>query len=578
MNENLTGYPSIDKPWLKYYSEEAINTPLPECTIYEYLWRNNKDHPEDIALSYYGAEITYGELFIKIEAAAKAFSHLGVKQGDVVVVTSVTIPEMIYSFYALNRLGAIPNMVDPRTSVEGIREYIRESDAKIVLAIDAAYSKVKQAAEQTSVSNIVVLSPVDSLPAVKRFFAKTISRLKGAVSKYEQRSISWEKFITDGKGSAIHESPYVKNTCCAIIHTGGTTGNPKGVMLSNENMNSSVVQGYVSGFNFKRNHRWLGIMPPFIAYGIANGLHMPLCDGMTLIVLPKFNPNQYDKLLVKYRPNHIAGVPSHYSTIIKSRRLKHIDLSFLFSPIVGGDGTEVGFEAQVNAFLHEHNCPNNLIKGYGMTEVCAAVSATAQGEWNKPGSVGIPLSHSVVSVFQNGKELPYGSRGEICMYGPSVMIGYYGNEEETRSILQRHADGTVWVHSGDLGYVDEDGCIFIDGRLKRMIVRADGFKVFPKIIEDVVLSHETVRACCVIGAPDKEHSQGKLPMAFVVVDTAFADKKNTLTVALSSRCRKELPEYAQPIAFEFVDALPLTPIGKIDYRKLERMAAEDSTK
>ncbi len=572
--KKLTGYPSIDKPWLKYYSEEAIKAPLPECTIYEYLWENNKDYPNDIALDYFDHKITYGELFKNIEKAAKAFSSLGLQKNDIVIMATVTIPETIYAFYALNRLGVIPNMVDPRTSVEGIHEYIKEVNAKVVLTINVTYSKIESAIVGTNVKEIIVLSPEDSLPTVKKILLTTVNKLKSSNSKLNKISMLWNQFIIKGKDTVFCDMSYEKDTCCVIVHTGGTTGTPKGVMISNENLNSSVVQCDKSGFTFQRHHKWLGVMPPFIAYGIGNGMHLPLCMGMTLIVIPKFDPNKYDDLLLKYKPNHIAGVPSHYNTIIHSKKLAKEDLSFLLSPIVGGDGAEIHFEELVNSFLQAHNCPTNLIKGYGMTEVCAAISAAARNEFNKLGSVGIPFTHSVMSVFDSGKELPYGSKGEICMYGPHVMLGYYGKEEETNAILQIHEDGSLWVHSGDLGYIDEDGCVFIEGRLKRMIIRADGFKVFPKIIEDVVTNYEATKACCAVGMPDKDHSQGQLPIVFVVLNPGYISREKEAKIALTKMCQDNLPEYAQPDDFRFCDALPLTSIGKVDYRALEKEAAK----
>ena len=570
-----TGYASIDKPWLKYYSEEAINAPLPECTIYEYLVKNNKNHLGDIALDYFDRKITYRTLLENIEKAANSFSTLGLVRGDVVIMATVTIPETIYAFYALNKIGVVPNMVDPRTSVDGLRAYIKEVDAKYVLALDACYPKMLEASKGTNVKKIVVTSPADSLPVVKKAALTIANRIKEGKQQLAECAICWKDFIKTGEGTTATTVPYKKDTCCVIVHTGGTTGTPKGVMLSNENLNASVVQCDKSGFNFQRHHKWLGVMPPFIAYGIGNGLHLPLSIGMTLIVLPKFDPNKYDELLLKYKPNHIAGVPSHYNTIIHSKKLKNTDLSFLLSPIVGGDGAEVHFEEEVNQFLNSHNCPTNLIKGYGMTEVCAAISATARNEFNKLGSVGIPFTHSVMGVFEDGKELPIGQTGEICMRAPHVMMGYYGNEEETKHVLKQHDDGYVWVHSGDLGHIDEDGCVFIQGRIKRMIVRFDGFKVYPTLIESVVIMHPAVKACCTVGAPDKTQSQGKLPLVYVVLDPAFNGKKAEIRKVLIDLCHKELPEYAQPTDFRFKEALPLTAIGKVDYRALEKEAEKE---
>ena len=574
----LTGYPSIDKPWLKYYSEEAINAPLPECTIYEYLWENNKNHLDDIALNYFDRKITYGELFENIDKATRAFYTLGVKQGDIVVMATVTTPETIYAFYGLNRLGAISNMVDPRTSTEGIKGYISEVDAKLVLTIDAALPKIEKAVVGTKANTILVVSPADSLPQPKKALFLLSNILKGKTPKLSERSISWSEFIEKGFDENPTYSKYPKGICCVIVHTGGTTGTPKGVMLSNENLNSSVVQCDQSGFTFQRKHKWLGVMPPFIAYGISNGLHLPLCKGMTLIVLPKFDPAKYDSLLLRYKPNHIAGVPSHYNTIVNSKKMRNLDLSFLLSPIVGGDGTEIQVEEKVSAFLKSHNCPSGLIKGYGMTEICAAVCATARKEYNKMGSVGIPFTHSIVSVFNpdSGEELGYGNEGEICMCGPHIMLGYYGKTEETNHIIKKHNDGLLWLHSGDLGSMDTDGCIFIKGRFKRMIIRHDGFKVYPSVIENVILSDKNITACCTVGVKDRESSQGQLPIAFVVKSGNESD--DAVKTELFELCRKELPEYAQPIDFVFIDALPLTPIGKIDYRALEKQAEEMSKK
>ena len=198
--KKLTGYPSIDKPWLKYYSEEAINAPLPECTIYEYLWKNNKDHLDDVALNYFDRKITYGELFENIEKAAKGYSALRVSAGDIVTICAVTIPETIYTLYGLNRLGVICNMVDPRTSTDGIKNYIKEVNSKIVVTIDVAYPKIVEAVKGTDVKNIVVISPADSLPQPKKFLFKAFKSPKIPDDKLH---IKWEDLIAqEKKGNA----------------------------------------------------------------------------------------------------------------------------------------------------------------------------------------------------------------------------------------------------------------------------------------------------------------------------------------------------------------------------------------
>ena len=568
--ERQTGYPSIDKPWLKYYTKEQINASLPEYKIYDYIYESNKDNLNRNAFNYYNRKITYGKLFEGIESASKAFRQIGVKEGDIIAVIAVTLPETIYTFYGLNRIGAISNMIDPRTSAEGIREYIKEVDAKVVVVLDMAYGKIKEAVSGTNVNNIIVLSPADSLPGIKKQLYK-IS--KGIKIIENDHCLTWDSFVKKGKNQVIKDTPYEPNKCCVIVHTGGTTGSPKGVMLSNDNLNQSAFQLINSDFQMDRGDIWADIMPPFIAYGIGNGLHMPLIKGMEVVLIPAFDPKKYDELMIKYRPTHIVGVPSHYESIITSKKMKKRDMSYLVSPVVGGDTMKIELEDKVNQFVKEHKAKNNIMKGYGMTEVSAAVSACMSDQINKRGSVGIPFAHTIISVFdpKTGEELKFGEKGEICINSPNTMLGYYDNEEETKAVLKKHNDGKIWMHSGDLGYMDEDGMLFIEGRLKRMIVRHDGFKVFPSLIENTLMKNPMVRECCVVGQNDQDHAQGMLPVGFVVLDKSTKDP-NEVIEELKELCETDLPEYAQPKLFYILDSMPLTSIGKINYRYLENSA------
>ena len=562
------GFPSIDKPWLKYYTEDAIATPLPECTIYEYLYENNRNYLDNVALNYFDRRITYGEIFENIEMATKGYSFLGLKKGDIVTVCAVTLPETIYSFYGLNRLGVICNMVDPRTSVEGISEYIKEVKSKVVITIDVAYTKIVEAIQGTDVKKIVVISPADSLPQPKKSLYKLF---KATRLPKDDMCIAWSRFLKFGENESPDIVQYEKDTACVIVHTGGTTGMPKGVLLSNDNLNKSAAQAILSGFDFQRGHTWLNIMPPFIAYGVGNGLHLPLVIGMEVILIPSFDPDKFADLLNKYRPNHMVGVPSHYGNIIHNRKMEGKDLSYIIAPTVGGDAMDISLEIETNEFLKNHNCLYPACKGYGMSEVSAGVSACSSHEVNKIGSVGIPLTHTTMAIFdtETGEELSYNQEGELCMTGPNTMLGYYNNEEATNAIIKEHIDGLKWVHSGDVGYIDEDGFIFIKDRIKRVIIRHDGFKVFPSLIEKTIDSNKYILSNCAVGVSDKTHSQGKLPVVFAVLNESV--NPETVKVELFALCQKELPEYAQPIDFVFIDEMPLTPIGKVDYRSLEEM-------
>lgn len=367
--------------------------------------------------------------------------------------------------------------------------------------------------------------------------------------------------------------PYEKDCCCVIEHTGGTTGTPKGVMLSNENVNALVLQSILTDIDMKREHTWMNIMPPFLAFGIGMGLHLPLVIGMETILILSFDVNKFDDLLIKYNPIHMAIVPAYWGVLINSKKLAKKDLSYIIAPTVGGDTMDTTLEKNANAFLREHGCKYPITKGYGMTEVCAGVCGTVDAN-NEIGSVGIPFVKTVISVFdpETGEEMKYNEQGEICISGPNVMLGYYNNQAATDAIKRVHKDGSVWIHSGDVGYMNEKGSLYIVDRVKKLIVRYDGFKVFPSLIEKAVSSHPAVAGCCAVGTPDKKHAQGKLPLVFAALKPAYSNKHEAVEAALAMLCGKELPEYAQPIKFKFVESLPLTPIGKVDYRALEKEA------
>lgn len=574
MENEKTKKASVEKPWLQYHTQEAIQNSLPESTIYQYLWENNKRHLDRVALNYFDKKITYRELFSNINKVSRALLESGVKKDDIVTIAMPTVPETIYLFYALSKIGAIANMVDPRSSQEELEHYADEVHSTLLFTIDQAAIKFKDVKEKTSVREVVQISPADSMPfglslgyAAKTFFETTSEQRKASK---ELHFTKWKEFMDrDTKSYIVEEPKYEKDKPVVIVHTGGTTGVPKGVMLSNDNVNVAAFDCIQSGFDFKREDKWLNIMPPFIAYGIGNGLHMPLLVGMEVILVPQFNPQEFDKLMIKYRPNHMVGVPSHYRDLLQSKRMENKNLSYWKSAIVGGDAMKIDLEKEVNEFLHSHNCSQKIKKGYGMSEVMAGVSACSSDKFNDIGSVGIPFPNSIVAIFDPDtfEELDYGEIGEVCIQTPNMMLGYYKNPEEEAKIMKKHSDGTTWIHSGDLGHMTSDGKIFIEGRMKNMIIRHDGFKVYPKRIEDTILKHHAVEACMVIGIDDDNYVQGKLPKAFVTLKKEASNFN--IEGELEILCKKLLPEYSQPIAFEVLNQLPLTKVGKLDYHALE---------
>lgn len=569
------GHPSIDKPWLRYYDDEKIKMKLPKKTAYRYLYDENINYRNRIALSYFGQKITFENLFWNIEKTARSLKAMGVEENDIISVSLPNIPEAVYVFYAISKIGAIANMIDPRTSSEGIKDYVKEVNSKMLIMIDSYYDKVESFTLDGTLKKIVAVSPVASLPLGIQLAYKSKEfienmKMKKKKTPMNKNTMDWNQFMEKGKEyQGQTEASYVANRPLVIEHTGGTTGKPKGVLLSNENINAVAFQSILTGIDMKREHNWLDIMPTFIAYGVGQGLHLPLVIGMETILIPQFDAKKFDELLVKYEPIHMVGVPSYWETIIKSKKLAKKDLSYIIAPTVGGDAMVKSLEVNANDFLAEHHCTSKITKGYGMTELTGGVAGTID-ENNEIGSVGIPFVQTTISVFDpvTGEELGYHEEGEICVTGPNVMLEYYKNKGETEAVLKMHADGKIWVHSKDLGYMNERGSIFITDRLKRIYPRYDGFKIQPSQIEAVVMTHPGVESCCVVGIDDIEHCQGKLPKVHFVLKTKVGESKQVLE-QIKEICQKQLPEYLQPVEYQERKEMPLTSIGKIDYRALE---------
>lgn len=561
------------KPWLKYYKPEDLDLRMPELSIVDYLLWRNADRLDMPAMNYFDRIFDFYELFENIYNTANAYASIGVKQGDIVVVCAPTTPETIYTFYGLSLLGAIPNMIDPRYSALGMREYIEEVDCKYVMTIDVSYDKMVEAIHGTKVEKVIVLSPAESLSPIKRF----AYCLKNPMKKnMPEGFIPWGEFLENGKD---FETEYLHNhhdSCCVIVHTGGTTGRSKSVMLSHDAINAVSFQYTKCLMKYTRvsgKDKFLDIMPPFVAYGLGYGVHLPLGSAITTVIVPQFKVEEFAKLVLKHKPQDIAGAPSHFLTLLQDKRMKNADLSCFKNACAGGDAISLANEELVSSFLLKHKCPYPLTKGYGMTEL-AAVSTACMLDINRPGSVGIPHADFLIAAFdpETGEELEMGEVGEICIHGPTMMMGYYNQPEETAHIMRTHADGLKWIHTGDLGYMDEDGFLYIQGRIKRVIIRPDGFKVYPHVIEDAISSCPDVAMCTVVGTAAINDVQGQLPHAFFTLRPECTKSADEVIAELKKICVEHLVEYIYPEYYTCIDEMPMTAVGKVDYKELEKRA------
>lgn len=553
------GYPSIERPWASYYPEEAYQLVAPQLSLYGLLKEKNKDYLDGTALSYFDKTISFKAFFENVEKTASALVEHGVQPGDIVSICSISTPEVVYLFYALNKIGAVANMLDPRNNRDYISRILEETKCKLLFVLDVIAPKLD---EEIQHYPSVILSVSTSMPLA----VKTIYRLKNKVKPCTS-AIAWKEFLALGKGKTVPDTSFEPNRPAAIVYTGGTTGVPKGAILSNENMNYIALEYKYCLPKVKRGQTILIIMPPFIAYGLTIGMHTPLTLGVKSVIIPKFDPKEFPDLLVKYKPEHTVGIPSHYEEVLKSPKLKGFDLRHWLTPGTGGDAINETLEKNVNRFLKEHNCESSLMMGYGMTELCSS-AATNLAHFAKVGTVGFPLPLNTISIFKPGtdEELPFYTDGEICVTGPTVFLGYLNDPEEEAIVKKKHKDGKVWIHSQDFGFMDEDGFITIKGRIKRMITRPDGHNNFPSELEKVVAACQGVENVAVISIPGKRYGNGDIPVAAVVREpdsTISADQ-------ILSYCMDHSPAREMPCYVFFVDRLPLTTIGKVDYLSLEK--------
>lgn len=572
----MTALPNLKKPseemiWQKYQSEEAKKIEFPKMSAYQLIKEENKNRKDNIAIGFYGTEISYGQFFDNVEETIDSLKGK-VSIGEVVTVSALTTPELIYLFYALGELRAISNMIDPRTSLKGHADYINETNSSKLVTLNLFNDKLKDIFETTNIKEIINISLRDSSKRLPTPF-NVISLVTDMLTKIkynDDRHIKFEDYIKEENNLNIdYEIPmYEEGMPLTIVHTGGTTGIPKGVLLSHDGYNAMAWQYKYSGLDLQSKHRFMNMMPPFIAYG-SDMFHMPLVIGMRVDIVSTFNPKKFDHLIDKYEPNHFAGVPSHLGGLKDSKILQKKDLSHIITPAVGGDGIDKKLHEDGNKFLLSRGTKQGISPGYALTEVNSVFSVCIN-EHFKYASAGFPLPGGTAGVFsENNEELDYNQRGELCLRTPTMMLGYYNNIEATNEILKKHEDGHIWVHTGDIAEIDNDGFIWIKGRIKNIIIRHDGFKVYPDIIEKVIRTHEAVKQCKVVGIRDFNYPQGQKPKAHIILKPEYVGDEKNIIEQISLICDEMLAEYVAPRDFKIRESFPLTNIGKIDTMTLQ---------
>jgi len=556
----------IKNRWEDYYTKEEWNFEIPDISIYEHVLNNSVEYLNVDAYNYFGNTVKYKDFLKQIDLCAKAFKVQGIKQGDVVTICMPNTPEGVICFYALNKIGAVCNMIHPLSGEQEIKEYLNSTNSVMLVMIDLCYEKIKNIIKETNVYKTIVVSVKDSMPFLLSLGYVITQGIKIEKPKKSSEYIYYKDFIL--KGYKYNEECLVhrnKDDIAVILHSGGTTGSPKRIVLTNGNFNALAIQAKISLKKVEVGDKCLTILPIFHGFGLGVLVHCPLSLGVTCILVPQFDAKKFDKLLKKSNPNILLGVPTLYEALINTNNTD-LDLSRLKYVISGGDNLSASLERRINVFLAECGCNEKINQGYGMTECLAAV-VLSHGKGTKEGSIGIPFAGNYIKIVKPGtrEEVDTLEDGEICISGPTVMVGYLDNEKETNEALQIHKDGRIWLHTGDIGCINEDGIVYYKQRLKRMII-SSGYNVYPSYVESVIEEHEAVLKCTVIGIPHKYKVE--VPKAYIVLKNGYTSSVST-KASIKKYCEKNLARYSIPYEFEFRNSLPKTLIGKIDVKKLQ---------
>jgi len=554
-------------PWKDHLGDVPFTLEYFQGSMFDALEETAKKYPNIIAFDFMGRSTTYKEMLRNVEKCAKALKTIGIREGDRVTIAMPNCPQALYMFYAINLVGAISNMVHPLSSPKELEFYINESESVTVVTLDQFYGKIEAIRQNTKLTNVIIARIKDELSKpVKLGYMITEGRKIEKIPK-DAPVIMWDKFMSLSKSCFWDYK--VKRTFddpASILYSGGTTGTTKGIVLTNGNFNALAQQVVATNPMFRPGDRMLAAMPIFHGFGLGVCIHTMIYNAGRCILVPRFTPKSYANLMVKYKCNFIAGVPTLYEALLRLPKFEHKDLSSLKGVFSGGDSLSIELKKKLDKFLMDHGSRVPVREGYGTTETVTACCLTPS-HMAKEGSIGLPFPDTYIKIVEPGtdKELPYGEEGEILLAGPTAMKEYLHHPEETANTLRKHADGLTWVYTGDLGTMDPEGFIYFKGRSKRMII-SSGYNIYPAQLENIFDASDLITMSCVIGIPDP--IKIKVVKVFCVLKPGVP-KNDETKEAIMKYARMHIAKYSLPKEIEFRDELPKTLVGKVAYRVLE---------
>lgn len=558
-------------PWKDHTDGVPFSLEYFQGSMSEGIEIQAKERPNNIAFDFMGSHTTYKEFYKNICACAKSLRTIGIRPGDTVTIAMPNCPQAMYMFYAVNMVGAVSNMVHPLSSEKELEFYINEAESVLVVTLDQFYHKIEAIRHNTPLINVIIARIKDELSRPVRAGYMLTEGRKIEKIPDDAPVIMWDRFMSIGRACSWNYK--VKrgfDDPAAILYSGGTTGTTKGIVLTNGNFNALAEQVIAANPMFRPGDKMLAAMPIFHGFGLGVCIHTMLFKGGRCVLVPRFTPKSYGKIMTRNKCNFIAGVPTLYEALLRLPNMEKADLSSLKGVFSGGDSLSVELKKKLDKFLYDHKANIQVREGYGTTETVTACCLTPP-HLHKTGSIGVPFPDTYIKIVEPGTEIevPYGTEGEILLAGPTAMKEYLKHPEETANTLRTHADGLTWVYTGDLGYMDEEGFVFFKGRAKRMIITS-GYNVYPAQLENIFDASDLVSMSCVIGV----HDDYKMQRVKVFIVPAMGVEPNEATKdAILKYASKHIAKYAMPKELEFRAELPKTLVGKVAYRILEEEEA-----
>ncbi len=546
----------ITNEWLQEY---------PRCSVFQQLKEHADEYLSLPALDFQGRQFSYEELVSETEKLAAALYAYGIKKGDVVSISSPNIPQAIFMFYAVNRIGAVANMIHPLLPSDEIQQLVESTESVALFIPDVVYDKVADIRWEKTL-RIIIPRVIDALPVfLKPLY--TLKNRKKTVLNSHCENIYWNDLmkLAENSNSVLPADNGKAEDLAVILYTGGTTGKQKGALFNNYSFTCYAIQTSEAGGVIMKGKRCLGVLPLFHGFGIALNIHAILAGGACVYLVPVYDFNKCNKLIFKKKLNYIFGVPSFFEALSRYPLMENNDLSFMHVLISGGDVLSVKLQNRINKQLKAGGAENPIRNAYGQTE---SLTGCCINPWfaNIPESVGLPCPDTYSKIVKIGtcEELPAGSEGELCLTGPTLTLGYLKNEEETAAILKKHDDGKIWLHTGDIFKKDENGYLYFCQRIKRMII-SSGYNIYLSQVEEVVSGCPVVKQCCAVGIDDTVQGQN----VGLYISLSEQQNESEAEKILTEFCKEKLAGYSQPKKIIFVDEFPKTKMGKIDFKNLE---------